>query len=609
MADKEGTDGGEGYSGWYIVSEAECADGDDSLEDLEALFDQSTQESTFIDTDEVDQGNSLSLFQQQLFQDDEEQLASLKRKYAATPSKEQSLDIATLSPRLASVSISPRSRTSKKKLFQDSGLGHETQDSASREETQEVLSLPLFSEPSSGTENADTALLRSSNVFATCLARFKTAFGCSFAELTRQYKSDKTCSPHWVVTVFGAPEAMVEAAKLALPTHCAYCQMSAAYADSRRVILLLVEFKASKSRETLRKLLSAMFGVDESLVIAEPPKERSVLSALFFYKKVMFPNSGTFQSGQMPEWIAKQTLVEHQAASAESFDLSAMIQWAYDNDYVDESQVAYNYALYAEADANAEAFLKSNCQAKYVKDCCTMVRLYKRQEMREMSMGQWVKKCCESVDEEGDWKVIAGFLRYQGVNVVMLLSALRHLFLGTPKKHCLVIYGPSDTGKSYFCNSLVTFLRGKVISFMNSKSQFWLQPLIDSKIGFLDDATSACWQFMDVYMRNALDGNPISLDMKHRAPTQVKLPPLLVTTNVDVLANDAYRFLHSRLQVFAFERPMPFDEDGNPQFPLTKANWRSFFTRLGKQLGLQDEEDADPDRAFRCSARSDSQPN
>lgn len=615
MADK-GTDEGEGYSGWYIVQEAECVD--DSLDDLEALFDGSTQESSsFIDTDEVDQGNSLSLFNEQLFLTDEEQIANLKRKYAATPSKETSLEIASLSPRLQSVSISPQTKSSRRQLFQDSGIGHETQDLTPREEAgetretgeKEVECRPVTDPCSDRNRLLDPDLLRSSNLFATCLAKFKEAFGCSFAELTRQFKSDKTCSPHWVVTVFGAPEQTLEAAKITLQQHCEYLQLSESYAGNSKVNLLLLEFKTAKNRDTVRKLLGAILGVEERFMLMEPPKERSVLSALFFYKKVMFKQSGTFFFGNLPEWVAKQTLVEHQAASAEQFDLSKMIQWAYDNDYVDESQIAYNYALYAEEDSNAESFLKSNCQAKYVKDCVTMVRLYKRQEMREMSMHQWIRKCCESIDEEGDWKVIANFIRYQEVNLVMLLAALRHMFLGTPKKHCLVIYGPSDTGKSYFCNSLISFVKGKVISFMNSKSQFWLQPLIDAKLGFLDDATTACWQFMDVYMRNALDGNPISLDMKHRAPTQVKLPPLLITTNVDVKNNDSYKFLHSRLQFFHFNNPMPFDSDGNPMFPLTKANWRSFFTRLSKQLGFQEEEDADPDRTFRCSAGSNSQSN
>nr|PZO96006.1 MAG: hypothetical protein DI620_00265 [Haemophilus parainfluenzae] len=51
------------------------------------------------------------------------------------------------------------------------------------------------------------------------------------------------------------------------------------------------------------------------------------------------------------------------------FDLSRMIQWAYDNDHIDESIIAYQYAKLADIDSNAKAFLAHNSQVKYVKEC------------------------------------------------------------------------------------------------------------------------------------------------------------------------------------------------------------------------------------------------
>nr|ATU83348.1 viral protein E1^M2 [Mus musculus papillomavirus type 1] len=119
------------YSGWcFIDNEAECVDDVGSLDNLEALFEQSTQGS-FIDNDEVDQGNSLALLSEQLFATDEQQIAALKRKYAATP-KKKTVEIENLSPRLESVSISPKGK-SRRRLF-DSGIGHETQDTPSGSE-------------------------------------------------------------------------------------------------------------------------------------------------------------------------------------------------------------------------------------------------------------------------------------------------------------------------------------------------------------------------------------------------------------------------------------------------------------------------------------------
>ncbi|ABG56159.1 E1 [Mastomys coucha papillomavirus 2] len=600
-------------TGWcFIEDEAECEDGS-PLDNFEALFEQSTQGS-FLDNeevDEVDRGNHLALFTQQLFSEDDQHIAALKRKYAATPRKGNSLEIESLSPRLHSCSISPKGKQSRRRLFEDSGIGNETQNT-----TPETAEVPMCMSGSTDSGTTTTSgslssddLLRMSNRVAASLARFKDAFSVSFSDLTRSFKSDKTCSVNWVTTVFGAREPLLEALLEVLKPQCDYFQTVTGYAGERRVDIILFEFKVGKSRNTLRKQMAAMLGLDEKLIMADPPNHRSTLAALFFYKKVLFGAAVSRYYGQTPAWIAQQTILEHQKAGAETFDFSKMVQWAYDNQLIEESEIAYRYACEAETDANAQAWLKCTNQVKHVRDCCAMVRLYKRQEMRDMTMAQWVRKCCDDCEGEGDWKTIAGFLRYQEVNMVLFLTALRHMFKGTPKKHCLVISGPPDTGKSYFCNSLNTFLHGRVISFMNSKSQFWLQPLVDAKMGFLDDATNACWTFMDIYMRNALDGNPMQVDMKHRAPLQLKLPPLLITTNVDVMHNDNYKYLHSRLQCFAFEKPMPLNNDGHPQFPLHAANWKSFFTRLAKQLGIEEEEGENelPGSSFRCSARTDTE--
>ena len=201
----------------------------------------------------------------------------------------------------------------------------------------------------------------------------------------------------------------------------------------------------------------------------------------------------------MPEWVTKQTLFDHQAASQpEAFELAKMVQWAYDNNITEESEIAFNYASIASEDCNAAAFLKSNCQVRYVRDCSIMVKHYFRQEMRNMSMAQWIWKCCDECTGETDWKVIANFLKLQKVNIIQFLTALRTLFKRIPKKNCILIFGPPDTGKSFFCFSLMKFLQGKVISFVNRNSNFWLQPLIDCKVALLDDATFNCWQYLSL---------------------------------------------------------------------------------------------------------------
>lgn len=50
---------------------------------------------------------------------------------------------------------------------------------------------------------------------------------------------------------------------------------------------------------------------------------------------------------------------------------------------------------------------------------------------------------------------------------------------------------------------------------------------------------------------------------------------------------------------------MPLDDEGNPLYKLTDGVWKSFFQKLKIQLGLNEpeEENGDPQRAFRCAAR------
>nr|AKZ17781.1 E1B [Human papillomavirus] len=225
-----------------------------------------------------------------------------------------------------------------------------------------------------------------------------------------------------------------------------------------------------------------------------------------------------------------------------------------------------------------------------------------------MSISEWIWKCCDECEGNGDWKVLAQFFRYQEISFVSFMTALRVLFKNIPKRNCLVFHGPPDTGKSYICSSLTKFLQGKVVSFMNRASHFWLQPLQDCKLGFLDDATYPCWQFMDINMRNALDGNSISLDTKHKAPLQMKLPPLLVTTNVDVFAEESLKYLRSRLVCFKFPNKLPFTDDGALVYEITDKTWKCFFSKFAVQLDLTTREDLEnesgrSDRAFRCTTR------
>ena len=574
-------------SSWYVVSEAECINDINSLENLfEESTDGSDVSNLIDDVDNASQGNSLELYNRQIAEDCNKAITDLKRKYYKSPQQ----CIAELSPRLEAVKLTGEGK-SKRRLFQDSGI---QKDETSC--TDQVLS--DSNTPAEAAETLD--LLRCSNRKATILSKFKQVFGVSFTELTRLYKSNKTCSLNWVVAVCNAAEDVLNASKTLLQQHVDFVQVIIVgfYA------LYLIEFKTAKSRETLINMLTKMLNVKDYQLLCEPPKLRSVAVSLYFYKRSL--SNVSFKFGEFPDWLARQLLLDHHVGSQETFNLSDMIQWAFDHDYTDESAIAYNYAMAASESANAAAFLQSNNQAKYVKDCATMVKHYKRYELRQLSMSAWINKCCAEFDTETDWKVIAKFLRFQNINFVEFLIALKPFLKGQPKKNCLVFWGPPDTGKSMFCFTLLQFMKGKVISYMNSRSQFWLMPLLDCKLGLLDDATYPCWQYMDVHLRNAMDGNPFSIDSKHRMPVQLNLPPLLVTTNLDVLAESSLKYLHSRIRCFNFPNKLPITESEESVYVITNESWACFFRKFATHLDIAEDDGGDSgntDRTFQCSAR------
>nr|AYA94710.1 MAG: E1 protein [Human papillomavirus] len=578
---------------WCLITEAECED-----ETLTDLFDESTQGSAVSnlldDSETLEQGNSLALFNSQISKESEQCIQELKRKYIGTPEK----SVLDLSPQLSAVHITPE-RSSKRRLFVDSGIAEDEVESPHVQV--ENIEKENVAGKKNGAEIEQHCVLKSSNIKATVYFKFKEKFAIGFNELTRSFKSNKTCTPNWVLAIIGISEDLREASKTLLQQQAKFFQLIEADFTG----LYLIEFKATKNRETVLKLMCSMLNAKEEQILCEPPKLKSMATGLYFYKKLITKTCYSF--GDMPEWLSALTLVNHQMASADTFKLSDMVQWAYDNDLTEEPAVAYHYACYATENANAKAFLESNCQVKYVRDCVAMVRLYKRQEMKNMSISEWINKCCLSDEVGTEWKEIVHFLKYQGINFLEFLIALKQFFKGVPKKMCIVIYGPPDTGKSWFCFQLVQFLKGKVVSFVNKNSQFWLMPLLDAKVGFLDDATYNCWLFFDTYMRNAFDGNTFCIDIKHKNLQQIKLPPMFMTTNVEIVTEESLFYLRSRLTCFKFPNKLPMNDAHEPLFSFTDKHWTSFFRRFWNQLELQEDATGDSgefERPFCCTARN-----
>lgn len=552
---------GINFNSSFILHEAECSDLDTDIENISEILSETDVE--FIDNGPCTQGNSLELFTQQQAIDSAESIKAVKRKLKETVKR------CPLGDLTASLN--------KKTRLEDSGYAETP--------ATEVAEVDI-----GDSEGATSSVmwLNASSEKGAKLAIFKQVYGVSFASLTRVFKSDKTCCHTWVVFVISAAEEVIESSKKQLQPYCDFLYCSMLLCKRGFCALYLLEFKAGKNRDTVTRLFSTLLAVTSEEILADPPKLKHVPAALFWLKTSNQPH--VFVFGQLPNWICQQTMLSY-TNNQVPFELKKMVQWALDHEMTDESLLAYNYALLADEDENANAWLNSNSQAKYLKECAQMTRHFLRAQRLEMTMAQWVTRCINRVKGQGDWKAIIKFLKYQGINIVNFLCILKDFLNGRPKKNCLVIYGPPNTGKSIFTMSLMQFLNGKTISFANHKSHFWMQPLIDCKFAVLDDATPPCWSYLDVYCRNALDGNMVCIDSKHRTPVQIKIPPLLITTNYNVLADDKYFYLHSRLTGIEFPNAFPFDENNVPLFNFNDQNWKSFFVKLRRQLDLADVEE------------------
>lgn len=365
MADK-GTDSFdlldslEGPSKWF-ETEAVCVDGIDSLD---ALFEDSSNGSiisNLLDDSDVVQGNSLALFNQQITDDTNKAVIDLKRKLLTSPEHTVTVE---LSPRLAAVTISPQ-KIVKRRLF-DSGDSGIAEDEAANNpekvvvdaiETVTVDTTVVSSGSSSSSQSTrEEDIINECSRRWTMLAKFKETFGIKYKDLVREFKSDKSCSQDWVLYAYNVHDSLIEASKELLQKDCVYIQVVALDA----IVLYCVNFKCLKSRETVVNLFKKLLNCEKYNIICDPPKTRSTAVALYFYKKT-FGNTCSVW-GPMPDWMAKQALVSHEQATVEPFKLSDMVQWAYDNDIVNEAEIAYRYACIAREDRNAAAFLQSNSQ-------------------------------------------------------------------------------------------------------------------------------------------------------------------------------------------------------------------------------------------------------
>ncbi|ALX18686.1 E1 [Cervus papillomavirus 2] len=593
------SDQGESWGSIFIDLEADCS-GTDSDKENVAIDTWSSGDEDFIDDASAVQGNTLAVFQTVQKQAGDVKLRKLKRKLQLSPGRSEN---SAGSPSQGSGS----SRSGiKRSLFRTLSPENEAHTPSTQQQVLLGTNSNLMAGSSCSNGSFSLDILRAKNEHAVKCRLFKDVYIAGFTDLTRVFKNDKTTNHQWVAAVFGVHDDFFTGSKPLLANECCYLQATCKPHEKGNIALFLMDFRVAKSRDTVSNLLSRLLNVGLKELMIQPPKVRGTSAAMFWYKSTLCPQ--TFVSGPLPKWLQSQILISEASDEALKFDFSQMVQYALDNDLTEESQIAFNYAQLADTEANARAWLSLNNQARIVKDVATMVNHYQRAMNKNLTISGYIYKQCQRITGEGSWMNIMRFLNFQGIEPIRWVNALRPWLKGIPKKNCIAIIGPPNTGKSLFTNSLISFFKGRVLSFANSHSHFWLSPLSDTRVALIDDATHSCLKYCDIYLRNFFDGYPVCIDRKHRNAVQIKSPPLLLTTNVDIPNEDKYCYLHSRVMCFYFREQLPFDNEGNPVFTISDADWKFFFERLRGRLELSDQEDEGEDESssgtFICTARA-----
>ncbi|QXT57758.1 E1 [Rhinella marina papillomavirus 1] len=410
---------------------------------------------------------------------------------------------------------------------------------------------------------------------------FKYMFDVDFSNLSRNLKSDKTQINSW--NCFISDSAPFQKS-LAFITHLTALKANIRTFCSNYENFYFITFELpyqTKSRAGVYKLLR---NVGLETFIVEAPNVRSTSAAL---------NIKSFSTKQSPneiQWI-HSILMDPES---QKFDLSVMVQWAMSNRYLNQPEITYQYCqLAGQGDPNAKLWLASTSQVKWAKDCTTQVNmLLKGQLMSSTSREILEENITKELNEnEGNWKSFQCWIKMQKINTLDFLQSLKDILDGTSKKSVICLSGPQDCGKTTLAKYLIKLLEGKFISFYPNPSNFWLQQSTGLKLICIDDVGESFFCYANKHLRSALNGTQIVIDCKFQAPSLIRLPPTILTTNLGFNMaeyRNKYPYLHNRIKTFSCNETLLESQHILSQLSLfSLADLCSWLQRYQDELGLE----------------------
>lgn len=421
-------------------------------------------------------------------------------------------------------------------------------------------------------ELEDSLALKANNLL---FYKFKADTKVRFHDLVKSMKNEKTQQKNWIVYFFlGAKDSEV---LTAVKTLLQQDSTNVAYGlyGSGSHLFCLEYIDQQRSVAGIKRILKTA-GVVTALIGVPLIKKSVVIDWL---------RTETLPLKNVLSFIKQIPLLDGEKKPPFKFD--ELVQFTALYKIKSLPELIYRYRLHAKDDINAQQWMECTCALKYAKDALQMVALNEQGELNQLTQTQYINQVLLE-NECGNHMNVSKFLLYQEILDAQFLNALRNWLHHRIKKCTLVFCGTPDSGKTMLGLALNKAVRGNITTWHSNSSNFWLQPLANSRFAMIDDATLQFWTYADTQLRTALDGNEVAIDCKYMPPVVTRFPSLVISTNYDIHEHKSqYEYLFNRCVMFRFHKKLTYRTgEETPALLVTAADITAYIQHHRETLDL-----------------------
>ncbi|QKR71895.1 E1 [Wels catfish papillomavirus 1] len=236
------------------------------------------------------------------------------------------------------------------------------------------------------------------------------------------------------------------------------------------------------------------------------------------------------------------------------FNVQELFEWIEAHEPISLEILLCNYREEArQGNANAMLWLQQSSNITVAKKQYELWKATLKGRQMQIPLSSYIEQRIEEYTG-GESSKVERLLAKNGISPFDFLNAIRRWIHNHVKKSVVCFVGPGNCGKSMIADAMIEFLNGARLTWHES-NQFWKQGAIGKRFVMLDDVTPCCWKDLDARERRALDGGVVCINKKFCEPCEMKMPPMLLTSNYDVRGNSDFEYLCNRITFLTFNTP------------------------------------------------------